>query len=360
MNKSAKKDKAAEDSEWEAMKVQAQLDTKKPKAPAAGHPYRKATPAENKEWDEMKRDAGATGYAAGTGPHPKKPSAENKEWASMKADATKKAELAKKSPPGRKEEVEKLKAKGMPASEAFGIAWKQQNEHGKPAKKSQPNTFVDNSKGKGKLPPEKTKEVAAESEGGNDGTDVDKGKSIKKAGMAMGGAAPKAPGAPKLAGGAIPPPHPGMKPMKLPGVSMTPKMPKPAAPAMGAGSTGGMGMGKKELAKAGLPSVRDQKAQAAKLPGVRAKVAGTMDSMLQGAPMVPHTPAPQLAGVGQPIARPAQGVQTMAERVASKMPASGPTFSNPPAQAKPQLPGAMPATSPSVPALHEVAASHNP
>ncbi len=36
-------------------------------------------------------------------------------------------ELAKKSPPGRKEEVEKLKAKGLPASEAFGIAWKQHN-----------------------------------------------------------------------------------------------------------------------------------------------------------------------------------------------------------------------------------------
>ena len=38
------------------------------------------------------------------------------------------AALEKKSPPGRKEEVEKLKAKGMPASEAFGIAWKQHNK----------------------------------------------------------------------------------------------------------------------------------------------------------------------------------------------------------------------------------------
>lgn len=360
MNKSAKKNKQAEDTEWEAMKVQAQLDSKKPKTPSGSHPYRKATPNENKEWDEMKDAAGVTGYAAGNGPNPKKPNAADKEWASMKADATKKAELEKKSPPGRKEEVEKLKAKGLPASEAFGIAWKQQNENGKPNKKSQPNTFVDNSKGKGKLPPEKTKEVAAESEGGNDGTDTDKGKSIKKAGMAMGGAMPKAPGAPKLAGGAIPPPHPGMKPMKLPGMSMTPKIPKSASPAMGAASTGGMGMGKKELAKAGLPSVRDQKNQTAKLPGVRASVGGLMDRMLAPKPMLPHTPAPQLAGVGQRIARPAQGIQTMAERVASKMPANGPTFSNPPAQAKPQLPGAVPATSPSVPALHELAAAHMP
>lgn len=33
--------------------------------------------------------------------------------------------FAKSSPPGRKKEVEKLKAKGLPAHEAFGIAWKQ-------------------------------------------------------------------------------------------------------------------------------------------------------------------------------------------------------------------------------------------
>lgn len=48
-----------------------------------------------------------------------------------------KAGLEKKSPPGRKEEVEELKGKGLPASEAFGIAWKQQNEHGKPTKKGE-------------------------------------------------------------------------------------------------------------------------------------------------------------------------------------------------------------------------------
>lgn len=44
-----------------------------------------------------------------------------------------KGELEKKSPPGRKEEVEKLKAKGLPASEAFGIAWKQSNAEAKKA-----------------------------------------------------------------------------------------------------------------------------------------------------------------------------------------------------------------------------------
>jgi hypothetical protein len=41
-----------------------------------------------------------------------------------------------KSPPGRKHEVEKLKEEGVPADEAFGIAWKQyNNEHGKEEKK---------------------------------------------------------------------------------------------------------------------------------------------------------------------------------------------------------------------------------
>lgn len=48
-----------------------------------------------------------------------------------------KAELEKVSPPARAKEVEDLKAKGLPAHEAFGIAWKQQGEKGKPTKKGE-------------------------------------------------------------------------------------------------------------------------------------------------------------------------------------------------------------------------------
>ena len=47
-----------------------------------------------------------------------------------------------KSPPGRKHEVEKLKETGMPEEEAFGIAWKQHKEHGKPKKKSNLNKLA--------------------------------------------------------------------------------------------------------------------------------------------------------------------------------------------------------------------------
>lgn len=52
-----------------------------------------------------------------------------------KAEAEKAKKLEKKSPPGRKEEVEKLKEKGLPASEAFGIAWDQYNDKHKKAEK---------------------------------------------------------------------------------------------------------------------------------------------------------------------------------------------------------------------------------
>lgn len=54
-----------------------------------------------------------------------------------KKESLGKAELEKKSPPGRAKEVEKLKAKGLPASEAFGIAWSQARDHGKPYKKTE-------------------------------------------------------------------------------------------------------------------------------------------------------------------------------------------------------------------------------
>ena len=45
--------------------------------------------------------------------------------------------LEKVSPPGRAHEVEELKAKGVPKSQAFAIAWKQHGEHGSPEKKSE-------------------------------------------------------------------------------------------------------------------------------------------------------------------------------------------------------------------------------
>ena len=40
------------------------------------------------------------------------------------------------SPPGRKHEIEQMKEKGTPEEEAFAIAWKQNEEHGKPKKKN--------------------------------------------------------------------------------------------------------------------------------------------------------------------------------------------------------------------------------
>lgn len=71
--------------------------------------------------------------------------------------------------------------------------------------------------------------------------------------------------------------------------------------------------------------------QAVKLPGARAEVSNTMDSMLaatakapQAAPLAPGAILPAtpgaVPGVGAAAPKPAQGVQTMAERVASKMP----------------------------------------
>lgn len=253
--------------------------------------------------------------------------------------------------------------------------------HGTPAKKSQPNTFVDNSKGDGKMPPkEGGKLVAGDSESGSDGTDVSKGKKIAKAGMPMAGGAGAMPAAPKpkLAGAAIPPPPPGMKPMKLPGVAKPAIAPKP--PAMGAGTPSPVA--KAALEKAGPVTLgprsmqarknfgaRTQQEQAIKLPGVQASAGRLMDQMLaspgKAAPQAPGkilpmtSPAPQLAGVGQPIAKPAQGVQTMAERVASRMPAGPSAFTAPPPQAKPKLPGTFgKPTDPGVPALGALAAAH--
>lgn len=429
------------------------------------------------------------------------------------------AALEKKSPPGRKEEVEKLKAKGLPASEAFGIAWKQQNTetkkndegsqppsatdnlggeggsanmsmkeknmkktlgprgmgtgggggaaapaaaapapapapsqgkmmlpgelakkscdgtamckcmkcegmdryakgeptpsskrfgkkrvpgcectssstcgkclnaapstHNTPVEKSQPNTFV-TQKGDGTLPPEKGgKVVASESESGSDGTDHEKGKAIKKAGMGM--ATPKAPAAPKLAGAAIPPPHPTMKPMKLPGVSTTPKMPKPAAPAMGAGTAspvakaalekaGPVALGQRSMAARQKFGERTQNEQAAKLPGVRASAGNLMDNMLAGGnkplnpgqplsikpiasnPTVPVGTRPSATGGQAPAPKPAVGIP-MVQAKAAAMPAGPSTFSAPPPAAKPKLPGAAPTAAAPSPATMQTKAA---
>ena len=189
--------------------------------------------------------------------------------------------LAKKSPPGRKKEVEELKAKGLPASEAFGIAWKQHNEKGKPTKKGDQNEMahvaaplsggysdmgmqasedeklsayakselcktcksnkamckcgmamakavVEDVRKKGSvLPGDKPEKKQAGGEGSG---------GLKKAAPAMG--APKAPAAPKAGGMPKLPKIPGPKaPMagaKPAAAGKAPKMPK--TPAMGAGS----------------------------------------------------------------------------------------------------------------------------
>jgi hypothetical protein len=207
-------------------------------------------------------------------------------------------------------------------------------------------------------------------------------KVMAKAGMAPGaapaapkppGGAPAAGGAPKLAGAAIPPPHPGMKPMKLPGMGAAaqPKaggMPKPAAaaapktPALGAGSP----QMKSEIKKAaphpgaaplnGNDFATQRKVGAlppSQVAGVNAASASAgklMDKVAASQPggmvgqSLPMTPGTILghAPVMGASPQPAQGVKTMAERVASKMPASPATvLSPPPAAARAvSLPGA--------------------
>lgn len=154
---------------------------------------------------------------------------------------------------------------------------------------------------------------------------------------AMGAGSPQAGGlkSPAMAGAAIPPPPPGQKPMKLPGLTL------PKGPGVSAPIKTNARLGKEELGKTAI-SPRDAAADQAKRPVAAASAGKLMDSMLGNkAPMpaaVPASaPAPQLAGVGQPIPAPAKGVQTMAERVASSMGPSGATLAGPPRIA---LPGA--------------------
>jgi hypothetical protein len=242
---------------------------------------------------------------------------------------------------------------------------------------------------KGKAPPAtggKKIETSHSREGGSDGTNtrLDKAALQTSAPSAAGAnaAAPGAPGgAPKLPGAGAGPKLPKLP--KLPGLGKPAGggMPKPAAPAGGA-KPPAMGAGqpalKSELNKAvpsgppgqsgdvggnavkmmgaapGRLGARDAVAQAKKLPAVRASVGNTMDAMLAGAPKpaakpttLPATPgaaaSTPLAAVGHAVTAPAQGVQTMTERVAARMPAGQPgsALTPPPAHAKgPTLPGA--------------------
>jgi hypothetical protein len=188
---------------------------------------------------------------------------------------------------------------------------------------------------KGEMPPAKGGKIvegADSKEAGSDGTNV---KPMKKA--ALPGAAPAAPKMPGAAAGGAPSAGP-----KLPKTPKLPGMGKPAAPA-GVPKPPAMGAGqpalKTEMKKdetADLKTVNNFAAtqgktlrpigaakQAIKLPGVRASVGNTMDKMGAQPPApkaaAPHQMPAPLAGVGQPVMKPVQGVQTMAERVASRM-----------------------------------------
>lgn len=159
---------------------------------------------------------------------------------------------------------------------------------------------------------------------------------------AMGAGTPQAGGmkSPRMAGAAIPPPTPGMKPMKLPGVTL------PKGPGVSAPIKTDARLGKEELGKAAI-SPRDAAADASKRPAAAASAGKLMDTMLAPKAMPSAAPAMpkqlpssgpiQLAGVGQPAAAPAKGVQTMTERVASGMGKPAHELAGPPRIA---LPGA--------------------
>lgn len=162
--------------------------------------------------------------------------------------------------------------------------------------------------------------------------------------------------------GATPPPAPPgvAKPMKkavtLPGFKAAAAKKTPIGASLAAAKDHHFGADT-TMQREALPVAADveearamQPVQAVKLPGVRAKVGATMDSML-GAPApqpaAPHKPTDTLPAsgmpvkgpiVGGPMPKPAQGVQTMAERVASRVPAkpaAAPGFTPPPPEARP-------------------------
>lgn len=229
----------------------------------------------------------------------------------------------------------------------------------------------------GVYPDDKPVKVVGSKEGGNDGSAVERGK-MAKAAPAPGGipAAPKAPaagGAPKL-------PKLSAAPGGAPaGAPKLPKLPTPGkAPAGGAPKTPPLGAGQPnlkaepELSKTSI-SPRNQAEQKAKLPHVRASAGGLMDNMLAGGskPLAPGQPLAIQPVVSNPLKPvgvrsdvggggpkpmvPAgqKPVQTMAERVASRMPAGQPAsaLAAPPALARPGA--AFPPPPSSKPVVHK-------
>lgn len=265
----------------------------------------KVTPAENREWESMKQDAGVKGYAAGTGPHPKKPSTADKQWAAMKRDATKKGELpAGASPDGPQ-------------------------------------------KDEGVLPGDKkSKEQATKSNAGAGGEIVKKAALQTSAPSAAGSHA-ATPGAP---GGGMPKPA-GMP--KLPAVGGAPKLPGAGAPAAGPKLPGVAkpAAAPKPMA-AGAPAVKSEMKKAVTPPhagpfAARAEASGKVGMDPTFSAHAPGGPAP--SPFSQPPAIPAQA------RVISSAPAPvparqmAPVVSSAPAPKPNVAPAKLPAKSPATP-----------
>lgn len=326
-----------------------------------------------------------------------------------------KAELAKKSPPGRKEEVEKLKAKGLPASEAFGIAWKQHNAldksleegtqgvagmamaegaackacgeplakcscgraeryaKGEPdmqmseddkiekwakseltktlnpviaarmaankakaraaaAPPSAPAAAPEGAK-KGEMPAGAAPEYPGKKIGvlpddkkeREQGGDEGSGGDIKKTSLALTKAGFR-PGSPSPMGGSAPPaampPRPKLPGMGKPAAGGLPKPPSPAGgmkpPAMGAGAPAM----KAELTKAGpppIPAAAHKPAVISSAPNPMHQPGGMVGMSVKGTMGLPAGHGAVSGG----LPKPAAGVKTMVERVASRMPQAG-------------------------------------
>lgn len=202
--------------------------------------------------------------------------------------------MAKKSPPGRKEEVEKLKAKGLPASEAFGIAWKQHDaEKGEmPAAAggvgdmtmSEDEKLEAYAKGEYKPGVKKTLgDPAAYGPGGSfmpkserndhDGDDLDKKLEAYAKGEMPAGADPTSPG-----------PKPGV----------TPDDKKPKMQAAKTQEAGNDGTDVKPMKKTALPGAAPA---APKMPGAGAAAGG-----LPKLPKLPGVGKPAAGGMPKPAA----------------------------------------------------------
>jgi hypothetical protein len=222
---------------------------------------------------------------------------------------------------------------------------------GESTKKSQPNTFVDDRAGKGVLPDDKkSKDMGGEE--GSGGEIIEKAgfRPGSPAGPTGGGAPMPMPPRPKLPGAGMP------KPPKLPGMG------KPAGPAGGAPKPPAMGAGtpaaKAEMKKmspfdviSSAPAPAPRKGPPS-LPGKgKVAVAGGTPAVISSAPAPASQPGgmtgmqvkgtmglPPGQGAASGLPKPAQGVQTMAERVASRMPQGGAGLAAPPAGARPAAP----------------------